>query len=228
MPKKTSTVDTTPDFEKLLWFLPLFMDPTFKSMINEADDYPEYHPTVGAFCDELAKKCWIDYDYMSRDLTYLNIENANLALLKSYLTSIWRRERFSDGHIASMFENGLVVDILWRLKELRDIAMTDGKKKAAKYINDYMRVARSDNTIEIQVEMIEWPHPHTPTSSWHTIDKLDKFTSQEVIDEIVEKTLSDKRYFKVCNECNERNPVGHMHDNKICQSCAENNHGIVY
>ena len=170
MPKKTSTVDTTPDFEKLLRFLPLFMDPTFKSMINEADDYPESHPTVGAFCDELAKKCWIDYDYMSRDLTYLNIENANLALLKSYLTSIWRRERFSDGHIASMFENGLVVDILWRLKELRDIAMTDGKKKAAKYINDYMRVARSDKTIEIQVEMIEWPHPHTPTSSWHTID----------------------------------------------------------
>ena len=132
--KKISTVDKKPNFEELLRFLPLFVDPTFKPVINEVDElYFEYHPTVEAFCDELTKECWIDYDYMSRELTYSNIENANLALLKSYLTSIWRRERFSDGHIASMFENGLVVDILWRLKELRDNAMTVFKKSCKTY-----------------------------------------------------------------------------------------------
>ena len=101
-------------------------------------------------------------------------------------------------------------------------------KKEKEWANKYIRSIRLDNTIEIQVEIIKWPHPHTPTSSWHTIKKLDGSTSQEVIDELVENTLIDSRYFKVCNECNERNPIGHMHNNKICQSCAENNHGIVH
>jgi len=165
---------------------------------------------------------------MSRELTYSNIENANLALLKSYLTSIWRRERFSDGYMASMFEKGLVVDILWRLKALRDNAVTDGKKKAAKWINQFIRITRFNDTVEIQVCMIKWPHPHTPKSTWHTIHKLDGFTSQEVIDELVEKIFLDKRYFKICNECDQRNPIGHMHSNNVCQGCAEQNHGIVH
>ena len=91
-----------------------------------------------------------------------------------------------------------------------------------------MRVTRLNDTVEIQVCMIEWSHPHTPKGTWHPVEKLDKCTPQEVIDDLLEKTLRDRHYFKVCNECDQRNPSGHMHSNNVCQSCAEENHGVVH
>jgi formylmethanofuran dehydrogenase subunit E len=40
--------------------------------------------------------------------------------------------------------------------------------------------------------------------------------------------LRKKQFFGRCQECGELNPSGWMHDSKICQHCAETNHGVVY
>jgi hypothetical protein len=40
--------------------------------------------------------------------------------------------------------------------------------------------------------------------------------------------LDDVRYFRVCQECEQRNSVGWMDDDRICQGCAASNHGVVY
>ena len=40
--------------------------------------------------------------------------------------------------------------------------------------------------------------------------------------------VEDDGYFLVCSECEERTPRRYMHDGRICQGCAEANHGVVY
>lgn len=51
--------------------------------------------------------------------------------------------------------------------------------------------------------------------------------SKEVDTKICE-LLSNEQYFRICNECGERNPCGWMHSQLICQSWAERNHGVIY
>lgn len=44
-----------------------------------------------------------------------------------------------------------------------------------------------------------------------------------------QRVLETKRYFRVCKDCGERNPVGWMcTDMGVCHECAERNHGIVF
>ena len=40
--------------------------------------------------------------------------------------------------------------------------------------------------------------------------------------------LDDARYFRVCRECEQRKPAGWMHNDRLCQGCAEAVHGVVY
>jgi hypothetical protein len=48
------------------------------------------------------------------------------------------------------------------------------------------------------------------------------------LDSKIQEILDNEQYFKVCQECGKRKPRGWMHNDGICQSCAENNHGVVY
>jgi hypothetical protein len=40
--------------------------------------------------------------------------------------------------------------------------------------------------------------------------------------------LDDPRLFRSCTHCGEKNPVGWMHSDTICQACAETDLGVVY
>jgi len=95
-------------------------------------------------------------------------------------------------------------------------------------VQRYTRVRTLANTIEIQVAMVEWISSHESELIWHTVEQLHCDTTDESLAAKQQALLDDLCYFKMCNECNERFPVGRMHNNKICQGCAEQKHSVVY
>ena len=48
------------------------------------------------------------------------IKSADVVTVQKLLTTHVRKDRFCDGHLASMFENGHIVALLRRLKEIRE------------------------------------------------------------------------------------------------------------
>ena len=49
------------------------------------------------------------------------IKSADVVTVQKLLTTHVRKDRFCDGHLASMFENGHIVALLRRLKDIREI-----------------------------------------------------------------------------------------------------------
>lgn len=79
-----------------------------------------------------------------------------------------------------------------------------------------------------EVELIDWPTPHGPVSEWREVKRVPKSLSEERIEIERMRLLQDQKYFRVCQECFNRNPVGWMHSDAVCQGCAQENHGVIY
>ena len=95
-------------------------------------------------------------------------------------------------------------------------------------IKEFIRVEKAESEIKILVCMIEWESPSEPISKWVVATVLAAETSESGVEDTTIAILDDSRFFRICTECGERNPIGWMHDEQICQSCAEENHGVVY
>jgi len=129
---------TKEDLDRLLAFLPKFQVWGFKAVIKwhgleqtgseQECAWPEYHLDIDAFVDLLVLECWNDYEYMDKEMFWYNIPRAKLDELKTYLTNFYRIERFCDGHMEKVFDEGFIVDILLRLQELKDLGQLDLKE----------------------------------------------------------------------------------------------------
>jgi ribosomal protein L40E len=95
-------------------------------------------------------------------------------------------------------------------------------------ISEFIQVKQKEDGLHILVRGISWPHPYEPGSSWTVASVLPQTSSSQEVDFKIQEILGNKQYFQICQECGERNPCGWMHNDSICQSCAENNHGVVY
>lgn len=95
-------------------------------------------------------------------------------------------------------------------------------------LEEFIDARVSSKGIALRVCRITWPHPHEPKSHWRTVLVLPASTSTETVKMEMHKLLRNKKFFAVCEECHERNPTGLMETGKICQACAEQNHGVVY
>ncbi len=95
-------------------------------------------------------------------------------------------------------------------------------------ISEFIQVKNGNDGIQLLVRGISWPHPHEPVSSWTVASVLPQTSSSQELDSKIQEILGNEQYFKVCQECGKRKPRGWMHNDGICQSCAENNHGVVY
>jgi hypothetical protein len=93
---------------------------------------------------------------------------------------------------------------------------------------EFIRVERSEEKVEIFVREIRWEGPHTPISTWVIFTSLPATASEAEIEEATVGILEDDGYFQVCNECDERKPLGWMLNESHCQECAQANHGVVY
>lgn len=96
-------------------------------------------------------------------------------------------------------------------------------------MKDLVRIKKSETGIKLQTCWITWSSPSTPKSHWHTVEILPANSSRKAVYARKQALLDNKRYFMVCNECGERNPIGWMCiEDGYCQGCAEKNHGVVF
>ena len=62
-------------------------------------------------------------------------------------------------------------------------------------IEEFFKVQRTEEAIRILVEKISWDGPHTPVSNWSEAKVLPPDTSEESIQQSIERRLKDNRYF---------------------------------
>ena len=93
-------------------------------------------------------------------------------------------------------------------------------------LEEFIRVERDADQVRIMVCKIHWDGPYTPVSTWVIGMELPATATETKVNSATASILEDVRYFRVCRECEQRKPVGWMHDDRICQGCAEANHGV--
>ena len=74
--------------------------------------WPEYEGVVDEFMDCIRRDCWIDYDYVPREVEKLieseeALRRATLRQIRAMLTYVLRGERFCDGWWGHMIEGRL-------------------------------------------------------------------------------------------------------------------------
>ena len=93
---------------------------------------------------------------------------------------------------------------------------------------EFIRVEKTRLSVQILVCKINWDGSHSPISKWVVGRKLSRKATKAEIESAIVETLGDFNYFQVCLECDKRNSIDHMHDENICQGCAETKHGVVH
>ena len=65
---------------------------------------------------------WVQWQDVAVEYVDLQekIDSADIVTLKKLFTTHVRKDRFCEGHLATMFENGHIVALLRRLKEIRE------------------------------------------------------------------------------------------------------------
>jgi len=117
------------DIDKILEYLPYFKDKTNSFYTIENGNFYDpykYAPKVNQFIELLYQHNFIiSFDYPSwqkEAIKYINdpklLESADLLTLQKLLTLHVRKERFCSGHLAEVIDEGHIVKILERLKEI--------------------------------------------------------------------------------------------------------------
>ncbi len=92
-----------------------------------------------------------------------------------------------------------------------------------------VRVERAADHIRVFVATITWPDgPANPQLRWALFRELDSVAGDSELQAAVGEAIASPSYFATCQECGQRKPLGWMYDDRICQSCAERIHGVVY
>lgn len=91
--------------------------------------------------------------------------------------------------------------------------------------------------LEFGFESVQWIDGHTPmpymfkkyTLNWEEIEVLNKEEQQEVILNLLMKTInSRKRQYRKCQFCKEKVAIEHRFDKNTCHGCASQHFGVVY
>lgn len=118
--------------DEILKYLPTFerQDYQFGQWVEPEGGFPyfSFSPEVDEFIDALHKQDVIipfDWTSWSEEAEHYQtdaeaLETADLLTLCKLLTVHVRADRFVEGHLASVFENGHITAILRRLKQIRE------------------------------------------------------------------------------------------------------------
>ncbi len=95
-------------------------------------------------------------------------------------------------------------------------------------LNEFTRVIAGKAGPMLECLTISWPHPSTPESHWVPVKTLPAGAAPETVESERRDLLQRGRFFRTCAMCGERQPLGWMCDDKVCQSCASAKLGVVF
>jgi hypothetical protein len=98
----------------------------------------------------------------------------------------------------------------------------------AELIADFMRLQETEDGTRLEVAVVEWAGPASPTLHWKTYRRWRKPPTADRLIAAQQKALGTSRYFRICQHCGERVNASHMDDNITCQSCSERYRGVVH
>ncbi len=78
-----------------------------------------------------------------------------------------------------------------------------------------------------RVGVVEWDEPHSPRVEWVTLRRWKTIPDASRLARARQAALANLHFFRVCSRCGKLNNIGHMHDDAICQACAEAD-GVIY
>lgn len=93
-------------------------------------------------------------------------------------------------------------------------------------IDTYLKFVPTLEGWAMQVGVVGWVSPHEPSLEWKTFRTWRHEPNAERKDRA--KVAAIKRFFRTCVQCRELCNVGHMHDSKLCQGCAERELGVTH
>ena len=135
MSREKPSLPTLDDIDELVAFLPkLYADGFEAQKEMRIEDYPDgsvsfphaiYDPLVHEFMQKASQDCWCDFEYSRATSGQPLNDPAHVAIasideIKSMLTWCIRGERFCDGHVGAMIEEGKIRMLLERLIVLRE------------------------------------------------------------------------------------------------------------
>jgi len=92
----------------------------------------------------------------------------------------------------------------------------------------FVKLEPVPGALRVLVGAVSWDGPQSPSISWALARELPEPVSDDEIDRAVAEVRASADYFATCEECGQRNPLGWMHDERVCQSCAQQTHGVIY
>lgn len=98
----------------------------------------------------------------------------------------------------------------------------------AELLADFTRVIASDGEYCFEVGIVQWRSSYESSLIWKRFRRWVRAPSAERVRAAQVKALQQRRFFQLCERCGERNNVGHMYSDEICQTCAERYLGVVH
>jgi hypothetical protein len=98
-------------------------------------------------------------------------------------------------------------------------------------VREFIKVEKRENEVVILVCLVEWKNSHEPILRWKIAKTLKTDSLKSEVDIQVNEILNDKRFFRTCVECGKCKQVGRtmmLQDKRLCHSCAEKNHRILF
>lgn len=97
-----------------------------------------------------------------------------------------------------------------------------------KVIREFTRDNMRGSRYVLEVGIVEWQGPHTPVVQWRVYRTWDTPPDEEALRAAYDLLLLDPRYFMRCQRCRALTPTGCMHDDELCQGCAEQYLGVIH
>jgi hypothetical protein len=91
----------------------------------------------------------------------------------------------------------------------------------------FLRLRALDGSFVLEVAIVEWHGPHTPELRWQVAHRFSAQPSPSELRHAEDAALENPKFFRVCDMCEERGNIGHMHSKTVCQGCAEQHLGVV-
>jgi len=128
--------------------------------------------------------------------------------------------------------NGSITEVIYDPMKAQLVAQSQDEDSCStttdqELIDDYMRLVEDESGSRLEIGVVEWEGPHTPTLVWKVYRKWTKRPTNERLKAAQSAALEASRFFRTCIHCKERNNIGHM-DEDICQGCAEQYFGVVH